>query len=209
MTIEETLAACRAVNPEFAVSTECRWDHILRYSGVAWSWHSHVLGMQDHVPVLKYTFAQWLPAIAIDQPYDYQIVNVALRFGYQLKIGPGFFTGSMGDQLWQPLCAYIREVERIRAKLKDTIYLGEYLHTRGIQVEVPDGVVFSTHRNPRTGKRACVLMNQSADIRDLSILGFHGGDSAVRIYEPFKPVRDAMLPLHLSLASERPAVVVE
>jgi hypothetical protein len=208
-TIEETFAACRQVNPDFALSTECRWDHMLRYSSVAWSWHSHALGIEDHVPVLKYTFSQWLPAMAIDQPYDYQLVNAAVRFGYQLKIGPGFFTSSMGDRLWKGLSAYIQEVERIRAELKETIFHGEYLHTFGVRIEASDGVVFSTHRNPKTGKRACALVNQAAYVRHVSVDGFSGGGGPVRIYEPFKPVRTATLPLNLDLPAERFALVVE
>ena len=38
--LDEILAACRAVNPAFGLSVEGPWKSLLTYTGVTWVWHS-------------------------------------------------------------------------------------------------------------------------------------------------------------------------
>ncbi|HEY3109832.1 MAG TPA: DUF6259 domain-containing protein, partial [Chloroflexota bacterium] len=52
--MEETLAACRAVRPDFALGVESTWDRLLPYCDAWWLWHD----MLDHLPAMKYAFPE-------------------------------------------------------------------------------------------------------------------------------------------------------
>ncbi|MFH1008576.1 MAG: DUF6259 domain-containing protein [Candidatus Latescibacterota bacterium] len=205
--LDELLSACRAVNPEFCVSVESAWDRTLQYSDVAWVWHP--TWVIDHAPAYKFTFPEWLPAIAITQPYDYNVVNTAVRFGYQLLIGPAHYTASMQDGPMRPLSTYIREILRMREELKDTIFMGEFLDTLETHVQGHERIRFSTHRNPRTGKRACVLVNfgETPHRASVSFAGNLAGTA--RIHRPFEKVRSRKFPVTLTIPAERLAIVLE
>lgn len=205
--VEEILASCRAVNPEFCVSVEGPWDRLLQYAAVAWVWHS--TWERDHTAAFKFTFPQWLPTLAVTQPYDYQVVNNAMRFGYQLFVGPAHYTASMHWEPMRPLSAYIREVLRIREALKETLFLGEFLDTLQVRVEGHEEIRFNTHLNPKTGKRACVLVNLGEVSREVSV-AFEGKSSELAsIYQPFEKRRSEQLPVALAIPPERLAIVVE
>jgi hypothetical protein len=209
LAVKEILEACRAVNPGFAISTESAWDRTLAYSTVAWAWHDNA---KDHVPVLKYTFPEWLPGLAVPQPYDYTPVNNAVRYGYQIFVGPGNYVApdSMAFAPMRPLSAYIKEMLRIMEALKDTIHLGEFLHDLQVRCEGPEDTRNSVFRNPKTGKRACVVVNLGEGTREAVVRGFDGNDSgAVRVYQPFEKTRATKLPATVRIPSERLAIVAE
>ena len=98
---EELMSECRKINPGFCMSTEGAWDQIMQYTDVGWMWHNS--WEADHTNVFKYTFSQWTPCYAACQPFDYILVNNAVRFGYQLFVGPMDYTSSMDDKLMKGL----------------------------------------------------------------------------------------------------------
>ena len=203
--IEEMLAACREINPGFCLGVESSWDRTLSYADAWWNWHD----MTDHVAVMKYTFPEYLPTLAVVQPWDYTNVNNAVRYGYQILAGPARYSVSMGDEQSRPIAEYLREVIRIREDLKDTLFFGEFLDTREASVEASDPIRHSVHRNTETGRRACVLANLGTDPSE-AIVVFQGNDSGkVAIHEPFKSTRHETLPLKLTVPGERLAIVVE
>src|SRR5712692_4193361 len=79
--------------------------------GTSWrrQWHD----MLDHIPAMKYTFPEFMATFAVVQPWDYNNVNNAIRYGYQ---------------------AYVAEVLRIRDELKETVFLGEFLDMLEVSV---------------------------------------------------------------------------
>ena len=209
LAVAEILKACRAINPDFAISNESAWDRTLVYSTVAWAWHDNV---KDHVPVLKYTFPEWLPGLVAPQPYDYTPVNNAVRYGYQIFLGPGNYIApdSMAWAPMRPLSRYVQEVIGILEGLKDTIHFGEFLDNQLTRVEIPEDTRFSTFRNPKTGKRACVLVNLGEVTREAVVAGFDDNENGpVRIYQPFEKARGAKLPAPVTIPSERLAIVAE
>jgi Domain of unknown function (DUF6259) len=209
LALDEILKACRAVNPEFALSTESAWDRTLTYSNVAWLWHGH---LEDYAPVLKYTFPEWLPGLGVPQPYDYTPVNDAVRYGWKMFVGPGNFVApdSMDFGPMKSLSAYIKEMLRILEGLKDTILYGDFIDDLQVRFEGPEGTRYSVFRNPRTGKRACVVVNLGDGTREAVVRGFDGNDSgAVRLYQPFENTRAAKLPARVTIPSERLLIVAE
>jgi hypothetical protein len=204
---EEIHRTCREINPEFCISFEGAWDRMAEYSHSVWMWHS--TWDRDHIPVLKDTFPDWVPCLAVSQPYDYNIVNNAMRFGYQLFIGPAHYTSSMKYGPMRGLSEYIREAIRIRGELIDTIYRGDYLDPREVLVEKDDDIAFGAFKNPKTGKKACVLVNfgRAPNTAKVSFAGNHEAEAV--IHEPFKEARTEGLPIALVIPPERFAVVAE
>jgi hypothetical protein len=205
--VEEILAACKGVNPGFDISIEGPWDRLLQYSDVYWVWHS--TWEIDHTPVFKYTFPRWLPTLAVTQPFDYNVVNNAVRFGYELFIGPAHYTASMRHEPMRPLSAYIREILRIREALKETIFFGDFLDTLETRVQGSVDMRYSTHKNPATGKRACILVNFGV-VPGEATVEFEGkGRGMARVYRPFEQEARAELPAVVTIPPERLAIVVE
>jgi len=203
--IEEILEFCREINPDFCLSAESPWDKTLQYAEAWWNWHDTL----DHVAAQKYTFPEYLPTFPVAQPWDYTHVNNAIRYGYQLLIGPGRFSCSMHDEQTRELSKYIAEVLSIREELKETIYLGDFLDTLEAFVKSSENVKYNTHRNPKTGKRACVLVNQSKEIAEASVEFLGNADGRICIYKPFDKVRTEQLPVKILIPGEYLAVVVE
>lgn len=205
--VEETETACRAINPGFAISAECPWDRLFPFTGVGWAWHPT---SGQHVPVLKYTFPYvYLPTMAVTQPYDYTPVNNALRYGYQIFVGPGNYVETMDFPPFRPLANYIKEAIRLRQGLKDTIYSGEFLDTLEASVTSAGTVGYGVFRNTSTGKRACVLVNYDREPHEASVR-FDGNTSgAVEVYQPFADASHRQLPVTVRVPGERFAVVRE
>jgi hypothetical protein len=209
LALEEILQACRAINPEFALSTECAWDRALTYSNVAWAWHDN---SSDHVPVLKYTFPEWFPGLVVPQPFDFTPVNNAVRYGYQIFLGPGNFIApeSMAYPLMRQLSNYVREILRILEGVKDTICFGEFLDTQLVEFEGPGEMRYSMFRNPKTGKRACVVVNLGERPQEASVVAFSGNsDGEVIVHQPFSAPRRSRFPVQVVVPSERLAILTE
>ncbi|MHB1455463.1 MAG: DUF6259 domain-containing protein [Armatimonadota bacterium] len=205
--VKEIADTCRAINPNLTLSFETYWDRALEYSaGVTWHWGAGY----DNFQMIKFVFPEWINSLAMNQPYDYTVVNQCVRYGYHLMIGPKNWTASIGDELYKPLGAYIKEVLPIWEELKETIFFGEFLDNDGVEYEGTTETRCSVHRNLKTGKKATIVVNFSTEPREVSIDSF--GDNkngTVRIYQPYAKVKTAKLPLIFSVLGERFVAVVE
>jgi hypothetical protein len=203
--IEETLEACREINPDFCIGVESPWDRLLPYADAWWTWLDGI----DHTSAMRYAFPEWLLTFPVVQSLDFGSVNNAIRFGCQMLLGPGRWSESMADGPSRALAEYIREVIALREQLKDTIYLGEFLDTLEATVEAEEGIKFCVHRNPATSERACVLVNFSRQPRKAS-LTFEGNDEGpALIYRPFGEPESARLPVEVTIPPDRLVIVVE
>lgn len=211
--VDEILSECRALNPDFAISYEGLWDRLLPYSDVVWAWHNP--GDSDHTAAFKYAFPQWIPGLSISQPYDYNVVNTAVRYGYQLFIGPAHYTSSLGSRPMRALAWYIKEVLTMRQALKEFIYLSEFLDVEEAQVACGSDIRFNTHRNRATGQRACVLANYGESVQTATIAFTDSAPARTReagqalVYRPGCTPEPVGLPITLAIPAERLAVVVE
>ena len=137
---------------------------------------------------MKYTFPEFMATFAVVQPWDYNNVNNAIRYGYQ---------------------AYVAEVLRIRDELKETVFLGEFLDMLEVSVSPHPNLKYNTHRNARTGKRACVLVNQGMESLETCVAFEGSGQQQLRIYRPFEPVTRGASPLSVKVPAERLVIVAE
>ena len=109
----------------------------------------------------------------------------------------------------KPLSGYIKEVLKIREELKDIIYFGEFIDNLQVQVEKQENTGYSVHIDPKTGKRACIVVNYSNAGSSARVM-FEGSKSGMgRIYEPYKAVKSSRLPARVKIPGERFAIIVE
>lgn len=203
--VDEIYKACKKINPEFCLSFESWWDRLLEYADGWWNWHDTM----DHTPAMKYTFPEYLPNFTVIRPWDYNDVNNAIRYGYQILIGPNQFSTSMKEQQMLKISEYIREVINIRETLYDTIFTGDFLDTLGVKVKTSGIIKFNTHQNRKTGKFACVLVNPGQKSGKALVEFTDSKNKQAIIYKPFEKPFRTELPCNITIASERLAIVVE
>lgn len=108
----------------------------------------------------------------------------------------------------RPVAEYLREVIRLRGELADIVFTGNSLDNLDVTVTAGTTVKYNTHRDPRTGRRACMLINHGAAPADAAVT-FAGTKRPLRLYRPFA----APLPIEpgvtFSIPGERLAVIVE
>ena len=75
---------------------------------------------------LRYVFPEWTACQHVSKPLDFELINSAVMTGSVICMEPFCYQGSMDHPIYRKMSAYIKEVERIRAELKDVIFLGEY-----------------------------------------------------------------------------------
>jgi hypothetical protein len=202
--IDEVARACRAIRPDFAFSFESAWDRVMPYSeGCHW-WGEPGAG------VMKMTFPEYSGMTSIAQPYDYNILNNCVLQAYHCMIGPKCYTASIGDPIYTPLARYLGEVMKIWEEQKQTIFLGERLSRGGLELAGSPAVGLNTYRNRANGLRAAVLANSAPTSTTVELRRFADSSSRrVKIYQPYRPVRDALLPATLILPGEQLAVIAE
>ena len=145
------LAESRKINPEFALSFECRWDRMLQFGNAIW-WVGNMSSVRS-------VFPEMVETRAITSPYDYLGVNDAVRSSEVGLLGPLNYSRSVGWAPWKGLANYIREVKRIQDHLSETVFLGEVLGHEQIRLEhePQSGVEYNVFRSLETGNRACIL----------------------------------------------------
>ena len=110
--LDELLSRCRKVQPHFSLSAEGTLDLGLQWFDVAWGWH-----YGTHTSVYKYTLPQWMPTMAIVQPWDYNSVNQAMRYGFQFFLRTGLLHKVDG---LQTLAASVRVYPRVTKDPRET-----------------------------------------------------------------------------------------
>lgn len=211
--VEEMLAACHAVNPEFAFSYEGWFDRLMSYSGVMW-W-----APPEH-SVMQVTFPEWRPHAGITQPYAFNTVNLAVLHGHHLLVGPRNYQSGMDFSPMQALNAYIGEVTRIRAGVVDTVLCGELLDASeplfareppalrlGGAFACDPHARWSVFRDPQRDQCTAVLANLGRDPLDVVVESLHGADGRCMLYQPFAAVKEINLPHTFHIPSERVAFV--
>jgi hypothetical protein len=213
--VEELLAECRQINPEFCFSSESSWDRLLSYSDLNW-W-----GPADDT--MKEVFPQRALCAGIEQPYDYNKVNHAVLRGGHLLVGPANYIKGMDYLPMKKLCEYIREITRIRRELFAFLSAGvlgdasEGLFRRRHSLVRMGGPFannpharWTVFRESSSGRRAVVLANlgsTSLEARGLKFADTPTGHC--RVYQPFKGTNASRLPVTIAIPSERLAVLVE
>jgi len=213
--VEELLAACRAVNPEFCFSYEGGWDRLFSYSDTIW-WGN------GEDSVMKAVFPQLGMVCGIEQPYDFNKLNLAILEGQILLIGPANYNAAMDYPPMQELSMYIAELTRLRNELFDLVSNAEKLDAShdlfkrlqplltgsGEFADNPD-VRWSVYRHLSTGQRGVILANLSGAPVELEDIALDGAQGTCRIIQPFEAERSSQWPVAVRIPAERVAFLVE
>jgi hypothetical protein len=103
--------------------------------------------------VFKYTFPQWMPSIVVWQPFDYNVVTTALRFGYQLYVT---LTHTPLDGDPAAASAYIRKFSGCAGPERHSLP-GRVPGCAGARVEAHADIRFNTPAIPRGLPVSCEL----------------------------------------------------
>jgi hypothetical protein len=212
---EELVAACRAINPEFSFSFEGMFDRIFTRTQTLW-W-----GPADSV--LKEVFPRMAFTTGVEQPYDYNKVNLAMLAGDNLLIGPANYNRGADYAPMQKLIGYIAQLTRIREGMFDLFCAGErldssegifqrprpMLRVSGPLAKQGGGVMrWSLFRDPATGRRGAVIANLGARPMRAEVSFVDGVKRGGLLQAGAKP-RSVKLPVRCTIPGERVMFVLE
>lgn len=213
--VEELFSACRRINPDFCISYEGGWDRLMPYSETSW-W-----GPADCV--LKEVFPNRTLTGGVEQPYDYNKVNLAVLNGDNLLIGPANYTRGMDYPPMQNLFSYIKEVTRIRRQFFDVVCLGrridssyglfrgdtKMLRIEGKFAENPN-CRWSVFEDTQTGRRGIILANLDwRPVKAEEVLLEGQRTKKYLVCQPFEKPVPGKFPLSISVPGETVAFVIE
>ena len=213
--VDEILSTCRAINPEFCLSYENNWDRLMSYSDVCW-WGNSLSAMKE-------VFPQWAATTGLTQPWAFNTVNAAMLSGSCVMVGPANYMRAMDYEPMRPLCEYVGQIARIRSRLHEILSRGRVLgaseepfraeppalRVEGDFASDPNGK-WTVFQDVETGRRAAVLANFGRTELVASAVTFDDrAGGGCRVHQPFEETRSAALPLTLTVAAERVAVIVE
>ena len=201
----QVLKRGREVNPQLALASELIWDRAFQYVDVSYLRMNDI----DMHPVLKYTFPEWTSTIFAESPFDFNIMNNGMRYGFVWALAPRHYSASLDESLTRPLSNYVKELIRIRKKYADILFTGRFVDTMGATVR--GGVnsrfsVFEAMNDPL--RKAVVVVNfgNNEDDMEVNVENAKNGQAAVCI--PFQSDILVQLPATVRVPPRTCAVVV-
>ena len=135
--------------------------------------------------------------------------------GSVICVEPEVYSASLAHPAWKRTAEYIREVERIRAELRDVIFLGRYYDTVGATLApVVDrsqarALHYAVHGTNDGSRKAIVLVNEStAPVRCSWHFTGKGVTKAV-LYAPFAATREITDEDELEIPGEGLQIICE
>jgi hypothetical protein len=115
-----------------------------------------------HVPAERYANPYQPMMIAVTGFDDREMINRALLYRYLISYEPFNFKGDADD--FPSTTAYGRQVDALRRRYADYLWYAEFQDRLGATVETAGGDHdFSVFRQPNTGRRTVVLVNDEQD----------------------------------------------
>jgi hypothetical protein len=198
--IAEVYRTCRKINPNFRLAGEATHDRMIPYIDV---YYRAAAGFG--IAPLRYAFPEWTACRHVGEARDFNGINAAVLNGAVICMEPQAYQASMAHPLFEDLSEYIKETERIRIELRDTIFDADFFDTLGAQVTELAGlspdkatpqhsgtIHYRVHGNRATRQRAIVVVNSSAEQRfyKWKFTDRDAGNTA-DLYAPFQPVHKA------------------
>ena len=201
----QVLKEGRKIDPQLAIASELIWDRAFQYVDVSYLRMNDI----DMHPVLKYTFPEWTSTIFAESPFDFNIMNNGMRYGFVWAMAPRHYSASLDEAVTQPLSKYVAELIRIRKKYADILFTGRFMDTMGATVKCGVNSRYSVFEPTNdTGRKAVVLVNfdNSEDEMEVNIDNVKNGKAALCI--PFQGDRIVQLPAKIKVPARTCAVLV-
>jgi hypothetical protein len=161
-------------------------------------------------PALKYTFPEWTSTIFAESPFDFNIMNNGMRYGFVWAMAPRHYSASLDEVVTQPLSKYVGELIRIRKKYADILFTGRFMDTLGAIVKCGENSRFSVFEAMNDNKRKAVVVvnfdNKEDDV-DVDIQTVSNGKAELCI--PFQNDKIVSLPARIKVPARTCAVVVQ
>lgn len=202
----QVLIEGRKIDPQLAIASELIWDRAFQYVDVSYLRMNDI----DMHPVLKYTFPEWTSTIFAESPFDFNIMNNGMRYGFVWAMAPRHYSASLDEAVTRPLSNYVAELIRIRKKYADILFTGRFMDTIGATVQCGENSRFSVFESFNdTTRKAVVVVNfgNEEDNVEVNIEGIQGGKAELCI--PFQKDTTVQLPAKIKLPARTCAVVVQ
>jgi hypothetical protein len=202
----QVLKEGRKIDPQLAIASELIWDRAFQYVDVSYLRMNDI----DMHPVLKYTFPEWTSTIFAESPFDFNIMNNGMRYGFVWAMAPRHYSASLDEAVTQPLSKYVAELIRIRKKYSDMLFTGRFMDTIGATVKCGVNSRFSVFEPMNdTTRKAVVLVNfdNMEDEMEVSIDNTKSGKAELCI--PFQNDQVVQLPAKIKVPPKTCAVLVE
>ena len=207
--IAQSLAKCRAINPEFQIASEAHADRFIPYVDVYYR-----AADNRGISPLRYVFPEWTSTLHVTMPRDFLGINMAVLTGAVICVEPELYQNSLAAPQYRELAAYIREIERIRHELADVLFLGDYFDDQLAVVSEPGlakltDLRFAVHGDRKTKRKAIVVVNRARAARRYSWRWLAAGSSRLTLIEPFQAPREAFMGTELELHPMGMHILVE
>jgi len=196
----------RKIDPQLSIASELIWDRAFQYVDVSYLRMNDI----DMDPSLKYTFPEWTSTIFAESPFDFNIMNNGMRYGFVWAMAPRHYSASMDEPVTQPLSRYVAELIRIRKKHADILFNGRFMDTHGATVHCGENSRFSVFEpmNDKTVK-AVVAVNFGNEEDDVEVNIGGDRDRKAELCIPFQKDTVVLLPAKIKLPARTCAVIVQ
>lgn len=150
----------------FLLAAEAPFDLEQQYYGL-----SYFRISPGHIPAERFVDPFYPIMIAVCGFDDREMINRALLYRYVISYEPFNFKGDLTD--FPLTLEYGKKVDALRQRYSDYLWYGIYRHHLGVTLAppVPDSVDYSIFVQPKSGKRAVVLINDALDTDlDMSLI---------------------------------------
>jgi hypothetical protein len=161
-------------------------------------------------PALRYTFPEWTSTIFAESPFDFNIMNNGMRYGFVWAMAPRHYSASLDEPLTQPLSSYVKELIRIRKKYADILFMGRFMDTLGVTIKCGNNSRFSVFEPMNDSTRKAVVVVNFDNIEDdieVNIENAKSGKAELCI--PFQNERVVQLPAKIKVPARTCAVLAE
>lgn len=200
----EVLKEGRKIDLNLAIASELIWDRAFQYVDVSYLRMNDI----DMDPALRYTFPEWTSTIFAESPFDFNIMNNGMRYGFVWAMAPRHYSASLDEVVTRPLSKYVAELIRIRKKFADILFTGRFVDTLGATVNSGVNSRFSVFESMGdTTRKAVVIVNFDNNDDDVEV-NIPVGDKTAELCIPFQDDRIVQLPAKIKVPARTCAVVV-
>ena len=208
---------CRAIRPDFCFASEASQDRLIPFVDV---FYRNASGY-DIAP-LRFVFPEWTACQHVAAPREFGAVNSAVLTGAVICMEPNSYQDSLANPLFKDMAKYIKEVNRLRTELADTIFLGDYYDKLGAEIYQqapnfnkespqyvhPSNLVYRVHGNRKTGQRAIVVANPSGESAMYQWQFVMADIKEAMLYEPFQATRNVLANEPITIPAEHVQILV-
>ncbi len=157
--IENFAKITQPANPDFLFAGEACYDWELE----AYHLSYHRSESIDHIPLSRYMLPHAPLMTAVTGFDDHNMVNQCLLYRYIISYEPYNFKGRLDD--YPATLAYGKQMDALRAELRDFFWDGEFRHEVGAQVRVAGKPhhPYAVFRNVNNGQLALAVANYSEE----------------------------------------------